>query len=298
MIHPLFWRRMALGLLAAFSLVSTPHAADTLTHVHGLTWSADGKRLLIPSHHGLAVYENGKWSKAPGEQHDYMGFSGTAKFVYSSGHPASGSSLVNPFGLIRSKDGGRTWDKLGLEGETDFHLLAAGWNTNAIYVWNSVPSSRMKGKGLYSTLNDGLLWKPARAGGLAGDPRALAVHPVDTGIVAAATAEGVFLSHDAGERFTRVGNGAGTGVFFDLDGKHLWYGSFDGAARLSRAPLRRGGPDAIFSLPPLTQDAVAYIAQNPMLHSEYAIATYGRNVYLSVDAGRTWKAIAERGQGK
>src|SRR5439155_1069662 len=83
--------------------------------------------------------ENGKWSKAPGPQHDYMGFSATSKHLYSSGHPAPGSGLVNPFGLIRSRDGGKTWDKLGLEGETDFHVLATSWHTNAIYVWNPAP---------------------------------------------------------------------------------------------------------------------------------------------------------------
>ena len=87
-----------------------------LTHMHGLAHGADGKQLLIPSHHGLAVYENGKWSKAPGPRHDYMGFAAAAKHLYSSGHPAAGSGLVNPFGLIRSRDGGKTWEKLGLEG--------------------------------------------------------------------------------------------------------------------------------------------------------------------------------------
>lgn len=298
MIQLQLWRRMALGLLAAFSLVPSAHAAETLTHVHGLAFSPDGKRLLIPSHHGLAVYEDGKWSKAPGPQHDYMGFSATAKHLYSSGHPAQGSGLVNPFGLIRSNDGGQTWDKLGLEGETDFHVLATGWNTNAIYVWNHAPSSRMKGKGLHHTLNDGLAWKPARAHGLAGEVRALAVHPDDTGTVAAATSDGVFVSKDAGESFTQVTKADGTGVFFDLDGKHLWYGSFDGQPRLSRAALRRGGPATQLTLPPLTQDAVAYIAQNPLRHAEFAIATFARNVYLSKDTGRTWTLIAERGQSK
>src|SRR6267142_2701809 len=83
----------------------------TLTHVHGLAYSADRNRLMVPSHHGLAVYENGEWSKAPGPQHDYMGFSATARNLYTSGHPAPGSSLINPFGLMRSHDGGKTWDK-------------------------------------------------------------------------------------------------------------------------------------------------------------------------------------------
>src|SRR3970040_1567136 len=134
-------------------------AAVTITHVHGFSYSPDGKRLMIPSHHGLTVYENGEWSIEPGPRHDYMGFSATAKNLYSSGHPAPGSGLVNPFGLIRSRDGGRTWEKLGLEGETDFHLLATSWNTNAIYVWNPAPSSRMKAPGLHYQVNDGFGWQ-------------------------------------------------------------------------------------------------------------------------------------------
>src|SRR5258705_5111931 len=95
--------------------ISTQAAAQvTLMHVHGLAYSQDGKRLMIPSHHGLAVYESGEWSKASGPQHDYMGFSATGKSLYSSGHPAPGSRLVNPFGHLRSREAGQTLEKLGL----------------------------------------------------------------------------------------------------------------------------------------------------------------------------------------
>lgn len=284
---------LAAAAAAPTALAQTP----TLTHVHGLAYSADGKELMIPSHHGLAVFRDGKWSKAPGPQHDYMGFSATAKFLYSSGHPAPGSGLVNPFGLMRSANGGKSWDKLGLEGETDFHLLATSWNTNAIYVWNPAPSSRMQQPGFHFTVNEGLAWKAARALGLEGDPHALAVHPDDFKAVAVATSKGVFESHDAGESFLQIASGQGTAVFFDLDGKHLWYGSFDRAARLARARLR-GGPLTQIKLPPLKDDAVAYIAQNPVRRAEYAIATFERSVYLSKDSGGTWKPIAERGAAK
>jgi hypothetical protein len=270
----------------------------TLTHVHGLAYSADGKRLMIPSHHGLAVYEKGKWSKAPGPQHDYMGFSATAKGLYTSGHPAPESDLINPFGLIRSTDGGKTWEKLGLEGETDFHLLATSWHGNAIYVWNPAPNSRMRAPGLHYTLNDGFAWKRAAAGGLKGEPRAIAVHPDDSATVAVATTEGLFLSRDSGERFSKAaGDGEGLSVFFDLEGKRIWYGSFDGRPRLSQVPLSDGHP-VLVSLPPLRDDAVAYIAQNPARKLEYAIATFQRSVYVSKDSGQSWSQIANRGAGK
>src|SRR5205814_6081381 len=118
-------------------------------------------------------------------------------------------------------DDGNTWQKLGLEGESDFHLMAAGWNTNAVYVWNAEPNSRMKQPGLYSTANDGLAWKPARAAGLQGQPHAIAVHPDNAALVAVATSAGVFESADSGQSFERIGAGEGTAVFYDLDGKHL-----------------------------------------------------------------------------
>ena len=284
------------GILLAS--VAASHAAVTLMHVHGLAYSSDGKRLMIPSHHGLAVYEKGKWSKAPGPQHDYMGFAATAKNLYSSGHPAPGSGLVNPFGLIRSQDGGKTWEKLGLEGETDFHALATSWNTKAIYVWNPAPSSRMREPGLHYTLNDGFAWKPARAAGLKGDPRALAVHPDDAATVAVATSAGIYLSRDSGNRFEPVAqDGEGLAVFFDLGGKHLWYGSYDGQPRLARVALA-GAKLTQVKLPALTEDAVAYIAQNPASRSEYAIATFGKSVYVSKDGGRGWSRIADRGSAQ
>ena len=293
-------RSISIFLAAFLAGAATAAAGEavTLTHVHGLAYSADGKRLMIPSHHGLAVYANGKWSKAPGPQHDYMGFSATARHLYSSGHPAPGSGLVNPFGLIRSRDGGKSWDKLGLEGETDFHLLATSWNTNAIYVWNPAPSSSMREPGLHSTRNDGFLWKAAGAAGLEGAPRALAVHPDDPAVVAVATDKGVFLSRDSGEGFSAVVTGVdGLSLFFELDGKHLWYGAFDGQPRLARMGLE-GGKAERKALPRLERDAVAYIVQNPARRDEFAIATFRRNVYLGPDRGRTWRQIAADGKGQ
>jgi hypothetical protein len=273
------------------------HAQVTLTHVHGLAYSSDGKRLMIPSHHGLAVYEAGKWSKAPGPQHDYMGLAATANHLYSSGHPAPDSGLVNPFGLIRSTDSGKTWEKLGLEGETDFHLLATSWNTGAICVWNPAPSSRIRQPGLHCTGDAGGSWRAADARGVKGELISVAVHPDDVELVALGTSEGVFESSDGGNSFSQIAPGPGTAVFYDLDGKHLWYGSFDKAAQLVRARLRQG-PSSRIKLPAVGDDAVAYIAQNPKTRDEYAIATFKRSVFLSKEGGRTWKQIADNGKAR
>lgn len=290
-------------LLRTLVLAALPLAADaapvTLMHVHGLAWSPDGKQLMVPSHHGLAVHANGRWSRGPGPEHDYMGFAATKDSLYSSGHPAPGSGLVNPFGVIRSRDGGKSWDRLGLEREADFHLMAASHGTNALYVHNEQPNSRMRAPGLYYTLNDGMRWQPAAARGLAGEPGALAVHPSDARTVAAGTPQGLFLSRDAGQTFQPAAAGKRTlAAHFDLDGQHLWFSTHAGKPGLARIALAPGAKAEDVALPPLREDAVAYIAQNPARRDEIAIATFRRSVYVSPDRGRTWKQIAAEGVGK
>jgi hypothetical protein len=300
--HP---RPILIFALVLAALLGAPYEARaqgaetvTLTHVHGLAYSADGKSLYIPSHHGLAVYAGGKWSKAPGPQHDYMGFSATKDSFYSSGHPARGSGLVNPFGVIRSTDAGKAWVTLSLEGEMDFHLLATSYGTNAVYVYNPAPNSKMKTPGVYYTLNNGFMWKRARASGFDGAPTSLAVHPSDPKVVVIASKSGFYLSTDSGDSFRAITKGAqALAAFFDLDGEHLWLSSYAGAPALARANLATGAQTAV-TLPPLTRDAVAYIAQNPVSRNDYAIATFERSVFLTRNMGESWTPIAQNGQTK
>ncbi|AMV70674.1 hypothetical protein DBW_0274 [Desulfuromonas sp. DDH964] len=289
-----------LRLLAACAFLLAPAAGAlaevTLTHVHGLAYSADGKRLFVPSHHGFAIYEGGKWAKAPGPEHDYMGFTATRNRFYSSGHPAESSRLVDPFGLMRSDDGGKSWSRLGLEGESDFHQLAAGYGSNAVYVYNHAPNSRMPEAGIYFTLNDGDAWQRARAEGLRGEPAGIAVHPEDPNVVAVATKSGLYLSADSGASFRALASGPVYSVLFDLDGRHLWYGGYAEAPTLIRLDWRTEEQQSV-TVPPLGRDAVAFIAQNPAGRSEYAIATFKRSVFLSRDGGKSWKEIAREGKG-
>jgi photosystem II stability/assembly factor-like uncharacterized protein len=284
-----------LGLLLAALSVTAAEPA-TLTHVHGLSYSADGTRILVPSHHGIAVYQNGRWTKAEGPAHDYMGYSATADALYSSGHPAPGSGLTNPFGLIKSSDGGKSWKKLGLEGESDFHVLATGYGTNTVYVINHSKNSRMDRPGIFHTGSDGLKWTRAAAKGLNAEPKNLAAHPRDPATVAAGTADGLYLSRDAAESFERLFAGPVMAAFFELDGQTLWFSSYADKASLMRLALKTGARPESVPIPSLTDDAVAYIAQNPKRRDEFAIATFKRDVFVSKDAGRTWEAIALKGE--
>lgn len=292
---------LALALAGVALPPARAEASLTLVHVHGLSYSADGRQLMIPSHHGLAVYSDGRWTKAEGPAHDYMGFAATRDAIYSSGHPAPNSGLTNPFGLIKSQDGGRSWQKLGLEGESDFHMLAASHGTNAVYVFNPLPNSRMRQAGLHYTLDDGRTWQRAEARGLPARIHGLAVHPKDASLVAAATAEGLYLSRDAARSFERlVGGKQVLAVSFDLDGEQLWFSSFASQATLWRIGLKAGAQAQPVKLPALGEgeDAVAYLAQHPQRRAEIAIATFKRSVYLSPDQGGRWTQIAKEGAAR
>ena len=291
--HALF-AALALGVFP----ITQAHASEpvTLMHVHGLSYSGDGKQLMIPSHQGLAIFENGRWSKSAGPAHDYMGFSATRQAIYSSGHPAPGSGLTNPFGLVKSQDGGKTWQKLSLEGESDFHTLATSYGTNAVYVINHAPNSRMSQAGIYHTRNDGLKWTRAAASGLSGDLISMAIHPTDAGVIIVGTADGLYLSRNSADSFERlVGGQRVLAEAIGLDGRNLWFSTYVGKAALARIELKTGAEPEALPIPSLTDDAVAYIAQNPVRHSEMAIATFKRSVFLSKDQGRTWTQIAQNG---
>ena len=108
--------------------------------------------------------------------------------------------------------------------------------------------------------------------------------------------DGLYLSRDSAESFERLV--AGQRVLaqsFDLDGQHLWFSTHAGKAALARIALKAGAKAEDIPIPALAEDAVAYIAQNPVRRSEIAIATFKRSVFLSKDQGRTWTQIAKDG---
>jgi photosystem II stability/assembly factor-like uncharacterized protein len=289
-------RTVLAGWLGILLYLPAQAAPLTLHHIHGLSYSADGKHLYIPMHHGLAVYSGSQWAKAPGPEHDYMGFAVTRESLYSSGHPAPGSPLKNPFGLIKSKDQGQTWEHLGLSGEADFHLLATSYQTKTIYVFNPAANSRMPQPGLYYTTNDGKQWRAAKGAGIVGSPASLAVHPAQGKVVAVGTRNGLYLSQDSGENFQRLADAPQVlAVCFAFDGQSLWFSSFAGKPALTRLQWQTG-QSATIALPPLDQDIVMYIAQNPVNPKEWAMATYKRDVYVSADNGQTWQQIANQGE--
>ncbi|MCI0713045.1 MAG: c-type cytochrome [Chloroflexi bacterium] len=263
-----------------------------MPHIHGLSFSGDGRQLIVPAHIGLVIFEDNQWSKPDIPAHDYMGYSGVDDGFFSSGHPGVDSDLVNPLGLVRSTDSGHQITTIDFAGETDFHFMAVGYENHAIYILNPQPSASLPA-GLHYSLDEGETWQPGTLAGLEGSMTQIAVHPTNTSTVVIATQTGLFLSEDFGDTFTQIGDtGAVTAVSFHPSGDSLLFGN----TRLYTYDFASQTAEVISSPEFVASDFIAFVATSPV-GQDIAFATFGKDIYLSHDAGETWVQIAREGVG-
>ncbi|AUD14921.1 MULTISPECIES: F510_1955 family glycosylhydrolase [unclassified Planococcus (in: firmicutes)] len=299
-------KRMGIAVLSALLLLAgcsndttdsfeVPFEGE-LNHVHGMGYAGEENGLYFASHTGPKIYRDGEWFETADNFYDYMGFNAVDEGFYSSGHPSADSDLPNPLGIQRSIDGGETLEEIAFQGETDFHAMAVGYNSHDIFLLNPAKNSLLEA-GFYKSNDKGESWEPVKAEGLNGEVTALALHPTDSNFVAAATAAGVYFSQDGGEVFEAItaGNETGTAVHFTED--QLYFGSYGTAAALVKYTMENEELEPV-DTPDLSQDAIAFIAQNPMDGMELAIYTFEGNAYLSEDGLQTWKTLLEEGKTK
>lgn len=184
---------LILGLSACTPLSTTGTAGTVpaaeaakppISHIHGLNVNRETDQVMQATHEGLFDVTQSPASKI-GTTNDFMGFTAAAdqNVFYASGHPGQGSDLPNPMGLIRSSDGGKTWEQLSRQGESDFHALTA------------VKSGIVAYDGTLRISPDGKTWSVATA---EFTPSALAGSP-EGDTVLATTRDGLQRSVDGGK---------------------------------------------------------------------------------------------------
>lgn len=261
-----------------------------ITHIHGMGYKSDGTELMLAAHDGIKVYTTGEWRSGEGDKHDYMGFNVVDDGFYSSGHPSLTSALANPLGIVRSTDDGKSLGILDLHGVEDFHGLAVGYESHAIYAYNPKPNDRLESEGLYVSTDDARTWRFSRLEGIEGNLLAMSAHPSLEEVVAISTNKGIYVSSDYGDSFTRLDNRPGaTALAYGIDGE-LWIGS-DGLYLLNQGEI------VSIKTPPLASDeSILYIARNPQNRNHMAIATERNNIFRTRDGGENWELIADEGR--
>lgn len=267
-------------------------------HIHGLGYSSNGESLVVPAHDGLRIYQKNNWEKSENEANDYMGFSMTKSGFYSSGHPAPNSKLRNPFGIIKSDNSGSKVEPLALYGEVDFHGMAAGYFSDAIYVINASPNSIMKSPGLYYSVDEAQNWNQSKVENLSGQASTISVHPTDSKMVVMGTDEGAYISKDSGNRFENVIKGEPvSSTAFTFNDK-LLVGSIEkNKAKISVVDLNSNVKEEL-PLPKLNKDEfITFIASNPEKVNEISVSTSNNNIFLTRNLGEKWETIVQKGKG-
>ncbi|PFY44407.1 VPS10, VPS10 domain protein [Bacillus toyonensis] len=257
-----------------------------IAHIHGIGYAGNMPGISIATHSGIKVYQNGKWFETATQLHDYMGFQATKNGFFASGHPEPGANLKNPLGLMKSSDGGNNLEKLAFYGESDFHNLAVGYNTETIYLYNERPNSKLQ-QGFYFSTNNGQEWKNSKLKGLSSTIHTFSVHPDQASVVAVSAKDGVYLSTDYGNTFELFSTSLES-TAVTLSNEDVFYAPIN-KQMITKKSIATN-EETNLQIPSLdSKDTIMYISQNPQNSSEIVFATMQANVFLSTDDGKTWK---------
>lgn len=243
-------------------------------HVHGLGPDGSGG-LLVATHTGLFRVEDGGLERIGETIQDLMGFTVTGDgMLLASGHPdpeeAQAQGLPPHLGLIRSTDGGETWEPVSLEGEADFHALRA--YGELLYGFDA------SGGRLLASGDGGETWEERELPGLLAD---LVADPADAERLVAAGERGVVRSEDGGRSWE--GLAERIGLLAWPEGGPVYLVDAEGAIHTSRdgQGWRRVGETG--------EPPAALVAVGPR---ELYFAGHDGDILRSEDGGRTWSALA------
>jgi len=271
-----------------------------LHHVHGMAVDPkDPSVLYVATHGGLIRVKDGRrWSYVGADRSDFMGFTMPADgsgAIFVSGHPDLQSNRPNPMGVLLSRDGGRTWKPVALEGAADMHAMTFSKLENALYGWNVMG----RNTGLYRVSPAGGKAARLEAGGLE-SVYSLAAHPAERGRLLAGTSHGLMGSTDGGATWAAV-PGALAGIlvtavaYHPTDGARVYaYGFKDGLGFVRSTDGGKTWKATEFLLS--DRDGVVVIA--PSLHAADTVfvATAGGDILRSDNGGTTWAPLAKAGR--
>lgn len=266
-------------------------------HIHGLGYPASGDALMVASHHGPVLFEDGVWKEATSEKHDYMGFQAVADGFVSSGHPEPGSDYENPLGLLKSTNYGETFKQYTFAGEIDFHYLAASYNTNRIYVFNEMPTDELA-NGFFYTDDYGTTMTAMDMGGFEAKMMSnIAAHPENPETLAIGTERGLYVSTDSGDSFSLVNSDLYI-TYVTLSSTHAFVATVNEKKKveLHQIELDSNEGEKLSILELTEENAITFIAQHPTNEKELSFVTLQNDVYQSTDGGTTWSQLLAAGK--
>jgi photosystem II stability/assembly factor-like uncharacterized protein len=280
---------VALGLIAALLVVPSvldsddsddgrttgaQQASSGLTHVHALATEPVDGTLLVASHSGLFRLGDSGLARIGPSRNDLMGFGVAGPGSYmGSGHPPGRAQAGNiaHLGLIHSRDGGRTWRDVSLQGQADFHILRA--RGPMVYGYD------VAGNRFLASTNGGRTWQQRR---VPSDPIFdLAVDPSRPQRALGVFRDGLYGTTTGGRRWGLLSRQLGYLAWPEQ--RRLFLVDVTGTVFTSE--------DGVLWQPLSTLGAtpVAFTARSAR---ELFVATDDRTIRTSRNGGRTWQVLA------
>jgi len=216
---------VAIALIGSLTLEQAPSMDNSVSddpriidwnHVHGLGLDPSDHDILYIAAHGdfYQSIGNGPPVKVDKVRADYMAFNAPpipGIPLYASGHPSTGGNT----GLIKSNDGGVTWESVSkvLEPPVDFHAMAINKDNPKIIIGFDSGA-----RGLFKTVDAGKTWETLEPPEYVS---ALAFSPNDSEIIFAGTGNGIYKSDNGGKTWVHLNSYKGLSVFalaFDNEG--------------------------------------------------------------------------------
>jgi len=253
--------------LWGFSNNASAETLDSVSHIHHVKVVAN--KVLVLTHAGLFELVGKNDMELVGKDKlDVMGLTSLGKVLFASGHPAQGSKMPNPIGLVKSIDGGLSWKAISLVGKVDFHFLE-GARTD-LYGADS-----QSGNLLYSA-DSGKSWSSVGTNTFAD----IAVSPEMPGMAMAIKNSDLLLTKNAFKSTTKIKNTLkitqiewrNSGLYA-LSGRSLFKSTNSGKTWIKKSTFK--GTPGILS------------ASDQMM-----LVTVESNIYTSKNGGKSFKKIS------
>lgn len=240
---------------------------DSVSHIHHV--KVVGKKVHVLTHEGLYELIGKNDMKLVGKERiDVMGFTSLGNVLIASGHPAVGSKMPNPIGVMKSLNGGLTWKSVSLSGKVDFHFLEGAGSD--LYGADSQTGNLM-----YSA-DSGVMWKTLGANTFTD----IAVSPEMSGMAVAIKGSELLLTENAFKSTTKLKNAfkftqiewRKSGLY-GLSGNSL-YKSINSGKTWTKQSTFKGTPGILS-----TSD-------------QLVLVTVGSDIYTSKNEGKSFKKLS------
>ena len=240
---------------------------NSVSHIHHV--KVIENKVHVLTHEGLFELVGKNDMKLVGKDRiDVMGFTSLGKVLVASGHPAVGSKMPNPIGVVKSIDGGLTWQAVSLVGKVDFHFLEGAGS-------DLFGADSQSGNLMYSK-NSGKTWSSLGMNTFTD----IALSPVTSGMAIAIKNSELLLTKNAFKSTTKIKNTLKftqiewrKSGLYGLGGTSL-YNSSDSGKTWKKLNTFKGSPGILSA------------------SDQLMLVTVGSDIYTSSDAGRKFKIIS------